>query len=109
MEAVECLNQILLLTDIPLRERMGMVWALAEAYHTVNKLASSVAKRLQYQGNGPSYKIFYSVKILPHYVYHQGTLAQFRTMTAMLLSKLLDLSQHHAAQLLFQENIYCHI
>ena len=74
-EAVECLNQILLLTDIPLRERMGMVWALGEAHPTVQKLAGSVAKRVQYQGNGPSYEIFYSVKHLLHYVYREGTLA----------------------------------
>ena len=68
-EALECLNQILLLEDIPLEKRIHVVLKLAEIHPAVHKVSSGSVKGLDYQVKGPGYEVVYSFKPLISYLY----------------------------------------
>ena len=89
-EALRALQDILLFTDIPTRQRVQMVQAIQQAHPLLAERAKKILDRLGKQGNGPRYEIFYSVRPLVDFVHEYKT--KLDTLGVPQLTKLLILA-----------------
>ena len=63
-DAKKALQDLILFSDVPARDRMAMARSISDAYPPLAEQARKVEKRLKGQGSGPRYEVFYSVRPL---------------------------------------------
>ena len=67
-DAKRALEDLILCSDVPVRDRMAMAQSISDAHPLLAEQARKVKKRLKGQGFGPRYEVFYSVKPLVEHV-----------------------------------------